>query len=99
MKYAFAAIRNRHTERTAAPPCGPIQIPRKPIAFRAHARHSKRKEPLTPASESNETAGALQPEFDSKRAVTSAFVFWVSQPANGTENEALREVGLRRVNS
>jgi hypothetical protein len=53
MKYAYADIRSRYTERTAASACGSIQIPQKSIAFYASAKRSKRKKPLTPASESN----------------------------------------------
>jgi len=46
-KCAFAGIRNRYTEHTAARARGPIQTPRKPIAFGASARHSKNPKLLT----------------------------------------------------
>jgi hypothetical protein len=55
LKYAFADIRNRHIERTAASPCGLIQTPKKPTAFRASAKHFKRKKLPMPDSELNET--------------------------------------------
>jgi hypothetical protein len=51
MKCAFADIRNHRTEPTAAPLCGPIQTQKRRIAFRAHAKHSKRKKLLMPARE------------------------------------------------
>src|SRR5579863_2937957 len=43
VKYAFADIHSRHTERTGARRCGLIQSRKKMTGFRASAEHSKRK--------------------------------------------------------
>jgi hypothetical protein len=50
MKCAFADIRNRYTELTAARAPGRIQTRKKPTAFGASAKNSKRKKLLTLAS-------------------------------------------------
>jgi hypothetical protein len=50
MKCAFADICNRYTELMDARARGPIQTPKKPTAFGASAKHSKRKKLLTLAS-------------------------------------------------
>ncbi len=50
MKFAFAGIRSRCTELMAARAPGPIQTQKKPTAFGASAKHSKRKKLLTLAS-------------------------------------------------
>jgi flavin-binding protein dodecin len=47
-KCAFADIRNRYTELTAAPARGSIQTPKKPNAFGVSAQHSKRRKLHTP---------------------------------------------------
>ena len=54
MKSVFADIRSLPTEPTAALPRGQIQTPKKPIAFGASARHSRRKKLLTPTSQYQE---------------------------------------------
>jgi hypothetical protein len=56
MKCVFADIRSPYTEPMAVPHCAPIQTQKKPIAFRARAKHSKPKKLLTPGNESNETS-------------------------------------------
>ena len=48
MKYAFADIRSRFTEPTAARARGRIQTLRRPIAFGASAKRSKQEKLLTP---------------------------------------------------
>jgi hypothetical protein len=50
MKFAFADIRSRYTELTAAQARGPIQTRKKTTAFGASAKHSMRKKLLTLAS-------------------------------------------------
>jgi hypothetical protein len=49
-RFAFADIRSRCTEVTAAMARGLIQTSKNPTASCAIAKHSKRKEPLTPVS-------------------------------------------------
>jgi hypothetical protein len=50
MKFAFADIRSRFTELTAATAGGLIQTPKRPSAFSVSAKHSKNEKPLTPVS-------------------------------------------------
>jgi hypothetical protein len=49
-KFAFADIRSRCIEPTAAMAGGPIQTPKKPTAFGVSAKHSKSEKLLTPVS-------------------------------------------------
>jgi len=51
MKCAFADIRNRYTELTAATARMPIQTPKKPTEFGASAKHSKNPKLLTVSHE------------------------------------------------
>jgi hypothetical protein len=47
MKFAFAVIRNRYTELTAATARIPIQTPKKPTVSSVSAKHSKNAKLLT----------------------------------------------------
>jgi hypothetical protein len=63
LKYAFADIHKRRTERMVAPRCCLTLTLKKPTEFCASANHSKRKKPLTPPSESKLTVGAPSQNF------------------------------------
>jgi hypothetical protein len=79
LKYAFADIHSRHTERTAALAREPIQIPKKPSAFCASVKPFERKKLLTPASGSNEANKAPEVGIRSRTVGGKMLVGFQSQ--------------------
>jgi hypothetical protein len=97
-KCAFAGIRNRYTEHTAARARGPIQTPRKPIAFGASARHSRNPKLPTVSPQSDKCGCFFRVRLGSKscsgvllrraelRMTQVAPLGYLNSQVNGTRN-------------